>query len=164
MFKFRNVRLEDLKEILNIENKGFTPEEAATEEALIERIENINDTFIIAEINGKIAGYVNGPVINQKYITDDLFESIGKNQEQGGYIAILGLVVSENYRNQGLAGKLLNELEKLAKVNNRKGITLTCKSTLIPFYEKYGYVNYGISESEHGGIEWFNLIKEIALD
>ncbi|WP_436861635.1 GNAT family N-acetyltransferase [Staphylococcus caeli] len=164
MFKFRNVRLQDLKEILKIENKGFTPEEAATEEALIERIENINDTFIIAEINGKIAGYVNGPVINQEYITDDLFESIGKNQEQGGYIAILGLVVSEQYRNQGLAGKLLNELEKLAKVNNRKGITLTCKSTLIPFYEKYGYVNYGTSESEHGGIKWFNLIKEIALD
>ena len=161
MYKFRNITREDLNEILKIENQGFTPEEAATEEALIERIEHIKDTFIVAEVNGEIAGYINGPVINQMYITDNLFESIGKNQQKGGYIAILGLVVADVHRNQGLAGKLLNEIEKTVKANNREGITLTCKSTLIPFYEKYGYVNYGISESEHGGIEWFNLIKKI---
>lgn len=159
MYSFRNVQLDDLDEILKIENKGFTPEEAATKNALIDRIDNIPDTFIIAEHNNEIAGYINGPVINNMYITDDLFDKNQSNPTSGGYVAILGLVVSENYRNQGLAGKLLNQLEQTAQSHNHKGITLTCKESLISFYEHYGYTNHGLSDSEHGGLEWFNLVK-----
>ncbi|MCG7339500.1 GNAT family N-acetyltransferase [Staphylococcus sp. ACRSN] len=161
MYKFRNVKNSDLNDLLIIENNGFTPDEAATKNALIDRINTINDTFIVAEAenNGEIAGYINGPVINQMYITDDLFENIDKNRTEGGYIAVLGLVVSESHRNQGLAGKLLNQLDLIAKKNKRLGVTLTCKATLIAFYEKYGYINHGLSESTHGGQEWFNLVK-----
>lgn len=159
MYQFRLVNEQDLSEILKIENEGFTPEEAATKKALIDRIQNIRDTFIVAESNGNIAGYVNGPVIESMYITDDLFEAIEPNLATGGYIAILGLVVAKEYRNQGLAGQLLKQLENNAKANQRKGITLTCKASLIPFYEKYGYTNKGLSTSEHGNIQWFNLIK-----
>ena len=160
MYQFRNAKIDDLEEILIIENQGFTPEEAATKSALIKRIEMINDTFIIAESNEKVVGYINGPVINQPFITDDLFESIDENSTTGGYVAILGLVVDQSQRNQGLAGKLLNEIEQRAKTHYRLGITLTCKEELIPFYEKYGYVNKGVSSSQHGGIKWFNLMKE----
>ena len=160
MYQFRLVNESDLSEILEIENEGFTPKEAATEKALIDRIQNIKDTFIVAESNGEIAGYVNGPVIENMYITDDLFETIEPNPSTGGYIAILGLVVAKDYRNQGLAGQLLKKLESTAKDNQREGITLTCKADLIPFYEKYGYTNDGISASEHGGVQWFNLIKQ----
>lgn len=160
MYQFRLVNKSDLSEILEIENEGFTPKEAATEKALIDRIQNIKDTFIVAESNGEIAGYVNGPVIENMYITDDLFETIEPNPSTGGYIAILGLVVAKDYRNQGLAGQLLKQLESTAKDNQREGITLTCKADLIPFYEKYGYTNDGISASEHGGVQWFNLIKQ----
>lgn len=160
MYQFRLVNESDLSEILEIVNEGFTPKEAATEKALIDRIQNIKDTFIVAESNGEIAGYVNGPVIENMYITDDLFETIEPNPSTGGYIAILGLVVAKDYRNQGLAGQLLKQLESTAKDNQREGITLTCKADLIPFYEKYGYTNDGISASEHGGVQWFNLIKQ----
>lgn len=160
MYQFRTVTEQDLPEILKIENEGFTPEEAATKKALIDRIQNIRDTFIVAESNGNIVGYVNGPVIESMYITDDLFEAIEPNPATGGYIAILGLVVAKEYRNQGLAGQLLQQLENNAKANQRKGITLTCKASLIPFYEKYGYTNEGLSTSEHGNIQWFNLIKQ----
>lgn len=160
MYQFRLVNESDLSEILEIENEGFTPKEAATEKALIDRIQNIKDTFIVAESNGEIAGYVNGPVIENMYITDDLFETIEPNPSTGGYIAILGLVVAKDYRNQGLAGQLLKQLESTAKDNQREGIKLTCKADLIPFYEKYGYTNDGISASEHGGVQWFNLIKQ----
>ena len=160
MYQFRLVNESDLSEILEIENEGFTPKEAATEKALIDRIQNIKDTFIIAESNGEIAGYVNGPVIENMYITDDLFETIEPNLTTGGYIAILGLVVAKDHRNQGLAGQLLKQLESTAKDNHREGITLTCKAALIPFYEKHGYTNHGISTSEHGGVQWFNLIKQ----
>lgn len=69
-------RPEDIKELIHIENLGFTPEEAASEEAMIERIAVIPDSFIIArDEQSKVIGYVVGPVLNQRYITDDLFEN-----------------------------------------------------------------------------------------
>lgn len=69
-------RPEDIKELIHIENSGFTPEEAASEEAMIERIAVIPDSFIIArDEQSKVIGYVVGPVLNQRYITDDLFEN-----------------------------------------------------------------------------------------
>ncbi|NWK83954.1 GNAT family N-acetyltransferase [Staphylococcus sp. GSSP0090] len=161
MYHFRNVAMSDLNTILKIENHGFSPEEAASKEALINRINFIKDTFIVADYHGDIAGYINGPVINQPFITDDLFDESIKNAIHGGYIAILGLVVAENYRKQGLAGKLLNHLEHLAIEQERQGITLTCKASLISFYEQYGYINHGVSESQHGGMQWFNLVKHL---
>jgi hypothetical protein len=32
---------------------------------------------------------------------------------------------------------------------------------LIPFYEKNGYVNQGVAESQHAGVQWFNMSKEL---
>ncbi|HHO7981318.1 TPA: GNAT family N-acetyltransferase, partial [Staphylococcus aureus] len=32
------------------------------------------------------------------------------------------------------------------------------------FYEKYGFRNEGVSESCHGGIKWYNLVKNIKKD
>ena len=78
-----------------------------------QRINKIPDTFIIAEKEGRIIGYIN--VINQRYITDDLFEEIQSNPNSGGYLSVLGLVVNKDYQGQGIAGKLLEQFEKLAK-------------------------------------------------
>ncbi|WP_342489992.1 GNAT family N-acetyltransferase [Bacillus sp. FSL M8-0049] len=159
MVILRNVQLDDLDELLVIENEGFSTEEAATKEAIIERIRLINDTFIVAEKEGNIVGYINGPVINQPYITDDLFEEIKENTSKGGYQSILGLVVSKSARNQRIAKLLVEKMEELVKENRREGITLTCKKELIPFYEKLDFKNHGRSHSQHGGFTWYNLLK-----
>ncbi len=50
-------------------------------------------------------------------------------------------------------------MEELVEQNGREGITLTCKIELVPFYEKFGFVNHGISESQHGGVRWYNMVK-----
>ncbi|UDI77280.1 GNAT family N-acetyltransferase [Staphylococcus taiwanensis] len=159
--KFRKVNKEDYSTIVELENQGFTPDEAATPQAIEERINIIPDTFIIAEKDGQIAGYINGPVISKKYITDDLFETIKPNPDIGGYISILGLVVAKDYQRQGLAGQLLTQFENLAKQQSRHGVTLTCRQELVPLYEKYGYINEGESESQHAGLKWYNLVKEV---
>lgn len=67
----RQVEMADLEQLIAIENDGFTPEEAASRQAFIERIAVITDSFIVAVEDGVILGYVNGPVISQVYITDD---------------------------------------------------------------------------------------------
>jgi ribosomal protein S18 acetylase RimI-like enzyme len=161
MMSLRNVQVTDLEQLLLIENEGFSIEEAATKEAFMERIQLIPDTFIVAEKEGEILGYINGPIIQQLYITDDLFAKINENPNRGGYQSILGLAVSNQARNQGIAKMLMEKMEELVKENEREGITLTCKQKLVTFYEKLGFVNHGMSESQHGGVRWYNMVKLI---
>ncbi|MFC5592054.1 GNAT family N-acetyltransferase [Sporosarcina soli] len=140
MITLRNVQATDLEQLLDIENEGFSKEEAATREV-------------------EILGYINGPIIHQPYITDDLFEEIQENPKRGGYQSILGLAVSSKARNQGIAKLLMEKMEALVVENKREGITLTCKEELVSIYEKLGFVNHGMSESQHGGVTWYNLVK-----
>jgi ribosomal protein S18 acetylase RimI-like enzyme len=163
MITLRNVQSTDLEQLLLIENEGFSKEEAATKEAFVERIQLIPDTFIVVEKEGEILGYINGPIINQPYITDDLFEKINENPARGGYQSILGLAVSKTARNQGIAKILIEKMVELVEEKERKGITLTCKQNLVSFYEKLGFVNHGMSESQHGGVRWYNMVKPITL-
>ncbi|GGA19089.1 GNAT family N-acetyltransferase [Psychrobacillus lasiicapitis] len=159
MITLRNVQPTDLEQLLVIENEGFSIEEAATKEAFIERIQLIADTFIVAEREGEILGYINGPIIHQPYITDDLFKEINENPKRGGYQSILGLAVSKRARGQGIGKILMEKMEELVEENKREGITLTCKEELVSFYEKLGFVNHDLSESKHGGVSWYNLVK-----
>ena len=163
MLHIRNVKMEDLPQLVGIENLCFTKEEAATKEAFRQRIQLIPDSFFVAEEEGGLVGLVNGPVIESAFITDDLFSDIKENQASGGHQSILGLAVSPHYRNQGVASALLAQLEKEARANKRETITLTCKEDLIHFYENHGYRNCGVSSSEHGGVIWYNMSKTLCI-
>lgn len=158
---FRNVVADDLERLIQLENEGFTKEEAATTKALKQRIEIIPDTFIVAEENNQIVGYINGPAISNKCITDDLFASIRPNPNMGDYLSVLGLVVAKDFQHQGIAGQLLNNFENIARQHACFGVTLTCRDTLVSFYESHGYINKGLSDSNHANVAWYNLVKEL---
>ncbi|MFP3126517.1 GNAT family N-acetyltransferase [Ectobacillus funiculus] len=161
MLKIRNVKMKDLPELVAIEHCCFTEEEAATKEAFEKRIHLIPDSFFVAEKDGVIVGFVNGPVIETAFITDDLFGNVKENSASGGHQSVLGLVVSPHFQKRGVASALLTHLEKNARENNRETITLTCKENLIRFYESYGYRNFGVSSSAHGRVIWYNMSKKL---
>ncbi|MGG3563332.1 GNAT family N-acetyltransferase [Neobacillus rhizosphaerae] len=161
MFMIRNVRIDDLSELVVIEQLCFVKEEAAPKEAFEKRIQFISDSFFIAEGDGKIMGFVNGPVIEEPYITDELFSDVRANPISGGHQSILGIAVSPGFQGRGVATALLAHLEEEAKLKNRETITLTCKEKLIPFYERHGYHNQGVSTSNHGGAVWYDLVKKL---
>ncbi|MCB5950673.1 GNAT family N-acetyltransferase [Enterococcus sp. BWT-B8] len=158
---FRSAKLNDLDRIMEIEQSGFSPEEAATRKAMKERIQVIPDSFIVAtDPRNKLLGYVVGPVINERCLYDDLFKKTVLNPQTGGYQSILSLAVAPEYYRHGIAGKLLKKLSEEAKDHKRKGITLTCLEELIPFYEKNGYKIEGISSSQHAGETWYDMILD----
>lgn len=157
----RNVEWADLPELVMIENQCFSKEEAATKEAFEKRIQRIPDSFFVAVEDHQIVGLVNGPIIDQPFITDNLFSEIKENPANGGHQSILGVAVAPTYQNRGIASALLAHLEKSAKEKHRETITLTCKGDLISFYERQGYNNQGISNSQHGGVIWYNMYKNL---
>ncbi|SDQ25143.1 Predicted N-acetyltransferase YhbS [Streptococcus equinus] len=156
----RNVRLEDLEAIVAIERKNFSAQEAASQEDMKERILTIPDTFLVAELDGEICGYIEGPVIGQRYLTDDLFHHVVENPKQGGFIAITSLSVAPDFKNQGIGMALLATMKDLAVARKRTGLTLTCHEQLIPYYERNGFIDEGESDSTHGGSTWFNMVWE----
>ncbi|MCH6264547.1 MULTISPECIES: GNAT family N-acetyltransferase [Neobacillus] len=163
MLNIRNVKMEDLSEITIIESLCFPIEEAATKETFEMRIRVIPDSFFVAERKGAIVGFVNGPVIETPYITDDLFREIKANPLTGGHQSVLGIAVTPHFQTRGVAAALLAHIEEAATAKKRETITLTCKEDLIGFYEKFGYNNMGVSKSEHGGVIWYNMVKKLTL-
>ncbi|EPH67191.1 GNAT family N-acetyltransferase [Enterococcus casseliflavus] len=159
---FRPPKEDDIDQIMQIENAGFTADEAASKTAMMDRIRILSDSFIVAinETDCPI-GYVVGPIISKRYLSDDLFESTRPNQPFGGYQSILSLTVAPGYRNCQIGSKLLSVLEQQCRLQNRKGITLTCLESLIPYYKKHGYQLEGLSESQHAGVAWYNMVLEL---
>lgn len=156
----RQVKLNDLDVIFDIERANFSETEAAGYDALKLRILETPDTFLIAEIAGEVAGYIEGPVIKSQHLTDDLFKTVVKNPITGGYIAVTSLSVSEKYQDQSVGKQLIMALKMLAKKQGRDGITLTCHDYLIGYYEKNGFINHGLSASTYGGGIWYEMVWE----
>ena len=158
--RIRQVDLSDWEEILAIEHLNFPAAEAASSEVLKERIEQIPDTFLLAELHGELAGYIVGPAVQARYLTDDLFGKVGANSPEGGFIAVQSLSVHPDFQRQGVGTLLLAALKETAVQQNRKGISLTCHDELIPYYEMNGFVHEGISDSTHGGAVWSDMVWE----
>lgn len=158
--KIRQVSIEDLDSVTKVEAICFPHTEAATKESFEERIKTFPESFFVAEIDRRIIGFINGCVINGTVIYDELFEDSRLHIPYGDYQTVFGLDVIPEYRNQGIAAKLMNYMIEISRLAGRKGVILTCKEKLIHYYTKFGYKNQGISKSVHGGAEWYDMILE----
>jgi ribosomal protein S18 acetylase RimI-like enzyme len=156
----RQAFIEDLDSVAKVESICFPVAEAATRESLEQRINTFSKSFFLAEIDEKIIGFINGCIINGTVIYDELYEDSTLHIPDGDYQTIFGLDVIPDYRNYGVAAQLMNHMIEVSRLAGRKGVILTCKDKLIHYYEKFGYVNKGISKSEHGGAEWYDMILE----
>ncbi len=161
MIIFRSAQLTDLDEIMTIEHSGFTDDEAATRTAMHNRILTYPETFIVANQDNQLLGYIVGPSFNHRYLTDQLYETATPNQPGDDYQAVLSLVVSPKAQGMGIGSQLLKKLAEIAKQQGRKAITLTCLKALIPFYQKNGYQNEGVAASSHANEIWYNMVLKL---
>lgn len=158
----RKVETNDLDALVNIENMCFPKEEAATRASFEYRIAAFPDSFYVAVENNQIIGIVNGCVTDRLTISDELFEPMGGHNPNGKNQTIFGLLVDPRYQKQGIAARLMHYIMNAAKHAGRENMVLTCKEHLIKYYEGFGYVNHGISESTHGGAIWYDMVADLS--
>ena len=72
----RQAELQDLDAIERIELENFSEEEAIAREILKDHIEKIQATFLVAECEGQILGYLEGPVRPERYLIDSSFSKV----------------------------------------------------------------------------------------
>lgn len=150
----------DLDQVAQVELDCFPSAEAADRESLQERLMAFPESFLIAESEGTIIGFINGGVTDSRTIEDRMFEYISLHNPKGAYQSIFGLDVIEEHRCKGVAARLMESMIETARSHGRRGLILTCKDRLIPYYEKFGYRNLGVSKSVHGGAVWYDMILE----
>lgn len=121
---------------------------------------DISGELFAAVHEGKIIGFINGCVTDEKTIRDEMYEDSALHKPNGRYQSIFGLDVMPEYRRQGIAAALMNHMIEDARKKGRSGLILTCKERLIHYYEKFGYKNLGVSASVHGGAVWYDMLLE----
>lgn len=160
LYRIRTAEKEDLGALAAIETECFPKEEAAGREQLEKRLESFGNHFFVMEYKNQVIGFINGMVTNQRTISDDLYENAGLHTEDGKWQSVFGLDVLSPFRRKGLASRLLRKVIQTAEEEKRQGVILTCKEGLIPFYERFGFQNLGVSKSVHGGAVWYDMILE----
>lgn len=158
--QIRKGSMEDLEAITEVEARCFPAAEAAGKEAFCKRLSVFPDYFWLLEEDGKLIGFINGMVSDEPVIRDEMYEDAFLHKEDGSWQTIFGVDTIPEYRRQGCAARLMDQVIQDAKAQGRKGCVLTCKDKLVHYYEKFGYQSLGISESVHGGAVWYDMRLE----
>ena len=153
----RHAHPDEWKTLAAIEAECFPPAEAASEEAIKTRLEAFPENFFVAEKDGKAIGFINGGNTDELDLPDEMYHDISLHKKNGQYRTVFGINTLPQYRKQGVGSKLMNAFIEDAKKSGQKGVILTCKDKLLPFYQSFGYVNQGVSKSCHGGAKWNDM-------
>lgn len=153
----RTATLNDLDEIHNVESVCFNENEAASKKEFEERLKYYPNHFWLLFEGEKLISFIDGFVTNQKDLSDEMYENASLHDESGDWQMIFGVNTLPEYRKQGNASKLIKQVIDCARVENRSGVVLTCKENLISYYSKFGFIDEGISESQHGGVSWHQM-------
>ena len=154
----RTATLNDLDAVTAVEAACFPAAEAASKKEFAERLRYYGSHFWLMLDGEKLIGFVDGMVTDQTDLTDDLYAQAHAHDEQGGWQMIFGVNTLPEYRRHGYAGTLLRRAIDDAKQQGRKGLVLTCKERLIPYYAKFGFKDEGVSDkSTHGNVVWHQM-------
>lgn len=148
----------DLDALAAIEAACFPAAEAATREELAARLSTYGNHFFIARAeDGAAIGFIDGMVTDEKDLLDELYADAGRHDEKGAWQMIFGLNTLPAYRRRGVAAALIEAMCAAARAQGRRGVVLTCKEHLLPYYAKFGFVDEGVSDSTHGGVVWHQM-------
>ena len=150
----RTATIEDLDAVTAVEAECFPPAEAATRSDFEQRLAHYSNHFWLMFDEDKLIAFVDGMVTDMADLTDEMYEKAEMHRENGDWQMIFGVNTIPAYRKKGYAGELIKRAIADAREQGRKGLVLTCKDRLIPYYAKFGFVNEGVSESVHGNVVW----------
>lgn len=155
--KIRHATIQDLDEITAVEARCFPEAEAATRDSFQKRLEVYPDYFWLLEKDNQIIAIINGLVTDEPKLKDEMYADAGFHNEQGAWQMIFGVETLPEYQGCGYAGLLMRQVIADAGAQGRRGLVLTCKDKLKGFYESFGFVDEGASESTHGGALWYEM-------
>ena len=160
----RYARISDLDDIAAVEEACFPPGTAATRDQILERLSLWPDHFWLLFVDGLLVSFIAGMAADDEDLTDEMYADAGLHREKGAWQMIFGVCTRPEYRGRGYADALMRRVISDSEDRGRLGVVLTCREHMIPFYERYGFVQEGKSDSQHGGVSWVQMRKRLSAD
>ena len=156
--EIRTATFKDLDAVSAVEAACFPAAEAASKEEFAERLRYYGNHFWLMLDGEKLIGFVDGMVTDKADLSDDLYAQASLHDENGAWQMIFGVNTLPEYRRHGYAGQLLRRAVADARQQGRKGLVLTCKERLLPYYAKFGFQDEGVTDkSTHGNVAWHQM-------
>lgn len=160
----RYATMADLDDIASVESECFPVLEAATKEEFEQRIKYYGNHFWLMFDDDKLIAFVDGFVTDEANLTDEMYENASMHDENGAWQMIFGVNTLPEYRRCGYAKELIKKAILDAREQNRRGLVLTCKESLVPYYSKFGFIDEGITDkSTHGNVLWHQMRLDFKL-
>ena len=155
-----NIRIvteNDLDRCFEIESVSYAGDEAASRSKILKRILRYPEGFIVLENRSEIIGFINSGATHRVELSDEEFKELIGHDPKGAHIVVMSVVVHPDYQGKGHASMLLDSFTKTMKTAGKTDIYLICVTEMIGLYEKHGYRNVGVSDSDHGGLSWHEM-------
>lgn len=157
----RTVLPTDLDACFAIETLAYEGDEAATREKIATRIATWPEGFIVAEVEGAVAGFINSGATFEVQMADEAFKELIGHDPAGSEVVIMSVVVHPDFQGLGLAKQLMiafiAHMRELGKIR----INLMCREQHVGLYAGFGFAYLKASASEHGGLAWHEMALEL---
>ena len=157
----RTVIPNDLDRCFAIETAAYGGEEAASREKIAKRINQYPQGFLVIEWQGQVCGFVNGGATFEVDLADEHFKDLQGHDPAGPNVVIMSVAVHPDAQGQGLASQCLRGFIEAMKVQTKTHIYLICQSSLVSWYESFGFAYLKPSESNHGGLSWHDMVLKL---
>ena len=151
----------DLARCFQIESTSYEGDEAATKEKIATRIATWPQGFIVYEIDGLVAGFINGGAAFKVEMADEAFKELIGHDPDGPHVVIMSVVVHPDFQGRGIARQLMNEFIARMRAMRKSSIHLMCKERHVALYESMGFTYLKASDSDHGGMAWHEMAMQL---
>ena len=173
--RFANVRPFDIPRCLEIEKASYPPNEAASKSSLQYRqhhaapyfrcaylMESVDDmgTHHVDDEDQEMIGFICATRCH-----DFVHESMSTHHSEGPLLAIHSVVVTEEYRRQGVATAMLKDYIEAMRNMPEDGVqklVLLAKRPLLSFYVDCGFSVIQRSTIVHGEDPWYDLELDLS--
>lgn len=161
MRTFRNADSGDAERCFAIEESAYEGGEAATQAKIATRIETYPEGFLIAEVDGRIVGFINSGCAHEVEMSNEAFKELIGHDPDAPNVVIMSVVVDPSEQGKGHSRALMDEFVVKMGRMGKQTIHLMCKDQHVPLYEKFGYKYSKPSASEHGGMAWHEMVMTL---
>lgn len=154
---FRNALPDDADRCFDIEASAYEGNEAANLAKIKKRIGMYPQGFLVLEVDGQIAGFINCGCAHNVEMSDEAFKELVGHDPDAPNVVIMSVVIDPLFQGQGLSRALMVEFVERMKQMGKRTIHLMCKEHHVPLYERFGYHYVQPSASDHGGMTWHEM-------
>ncbi len=156
-YGIKNGSAEFVEEMTKAEALCFPEAEAAGRESFELRLKTFPECSWMICDGDRVISYINGMTTMRDDLCDEMYHGAELYDREGKWLMIFGVGTLPEYRLQHLSSRVMARVIEDSRSAGRRGIVLTCKEELKSFYARFGFVDEGVSDSDHGGARWYQM-------